>query len=165
MRFPWQNIVPGIRITGVSTAAGGIQWEYRATDVDRAGQLILDLEDRRVFRPPPRPLADLDACAASVQEIRKNLTTLLQQLDPSSTLELPFKALRAACRKFLDQTDGLQVADSVWASHHELEKAIFFTALGELRASFGFQIAQLAVVYHIDLDEELVSILPPADDD
>jgi hypothetical protein len=38
-----------------------------------------------------------------------------------------------------------------------------FAALGELRAIFGVQIAQLAVKYGIDVEEELASILPIED--
>jgi hypothetical protein len=37
------------------------------------------------------------------------------------------------------------------------------TDLGELRAVFGIQIAQLAVKYGIDVEEELASILPIED--
>jgi hypothetical protein len=39
----------------------------------------------------------------------------------------------------------------------------FFVALGELRATFGVQIAALAVAYGIDVEDELASILPVED--
>ena len=37
----------------------------------------------------------------------------------------------------------------------------FLIALGALRATFGQQIALLAHLYEVDLDEHLASILPP----
>jgi len=40
----------------------------------------------------------------------------------------------------------------------------FFAALGELRAVFGIHIAQLAVKYGIDVEDELAAILPIEDE-
>ena len=45
------------------------------------------------------------------------------------------------------------------------DRAGFFTALGELRAGVGAQIAILAVLYKIELEKELASILPAEDKD
>jgi hypothetical protein len=43
----------------------------------------------------------------------------------------------------------------------------FFAALGKLRGIFGQQIADIAYLYRIDLEEQLASILPqePKSDD
>ncbi len=37
----------------------------------------------------------------------------------------------------------------------------FFAALGKLRGIFGQQLADIAYLYRIDLEEQLASILPP----
>jgi hypothetical protein len=39
----------------------------------------------------------------------------------------------------------------------------FFVALGELRATVGMQVANLAVTYGLTVDDDLASILPAED--
>ncbi len=71
--------------------------------------------------------------------------------------------IRAACRTFLDQPH----ADfrNLYPRDLGLDRygAGFFTALGELRARVGVQIAILAVRYEIELEAELASIVPLED--
>ncbi len=43
------------------------------------------------------------------------------------------------------------------------DEAGFFVALGELRASIGMQIANLASYYEIELEPDLAAILPAED--
>ena len=67
--------------------------------------------------------------------------------------------MRAACRKYLNEA-----SDQSKPRFHVRDFEIF-AALGELRAVFGIHIAQLAVKYGIDIEDELASILPIEDDE
>ncbi len=97
----------------------------------------------------------------SILEVRKRLTSELEQLDDTPLYDA-VAAMRSACRKFLNETQHLHIDDN---SHHyyaapSLEVITFFASLGSLRAIFGLHIALLASRYQIDIEEELASILP-----
>jgi hypothetical protein len=77
----------------------------------------------------------------------------------------PIRAIRAACRRFLDEPRAdfrnLYIRDF----GDFRDSAGFFTALGELRATVGAQVAILAVLYKIELEAELATIVPAEDDE
>jgi hypothetical protein len=70
--------------------------------------------------------------------------------------------MRAACRKFLTRVQGKDGSSIVnhanspghWASW------VFYDALGQMRGAFGMHIAQIAVKYGLDVEDELAAILP-----
>ena len=66
------------------------------------------------------------------------------------------RAMRAACRKFLDSAQ----AQSDWQPFDPR----FSGALGELRGVFGIHVAVIAVKYKLDVEDELATILPQEDD-
>jgi hypothetical protein len=77
----------------------------------------------------------------------------------------PVRAIRAACRRFLNEprADFRNLYQRDFGEFRD--QAGFFTALGELRATVGAQIAILAVLYKIELEAELATILPAEDAD
>ena len=72
--------------------------------------------------------------------------------------------MRGACRDFVDQVGqtSLRGSDTTFARDWQGEN--FLIALGILRATFGQQIALLAHLYSVDLEEHLAAILPPVPD-
>jgi hypothetical protein len=101
----------------------------------------------------------------SVIEIRHYLTGELGQLDADGELAKNLRAMRAACRKFLDtvQDDDRDIVTfgghrNQWASW------VFNSALGELRGVFGIHIALLAAQHGLDVEDDLASILPGMDE-
>jgi hypothetical protein len=74
------------------------------------------------------------------------------------------RAIRAACRDFLDKnsTGSHRVLRLNWAG---LLESSFFTALGELRSAIGVHIAAIAVMHGLDVEANLASVLPPEKDD
>lgn len=156
------------RLTGISCPIFGISWNPAAPEVTVARRVITFLEDRRVLFVDSE-MEMPEHCAASVLEIRRYLTSELQQLTDSDLCNA-LRAMRAACRKFLakmDEGGGLVVRHGGhwghWASWR------FSSALGELRGTFGIHIARIAAQHGLDVEDDLAQILPEsassADDD
>ena len=93
----------------------------------------------------------------SILEIRKELTDLLKNLNDDTNISPHLRAMRAACRKYLNYI-GDPNRRGFYSRDYEV-----FAALGELRAVFGIHIGQLAVKYGVDIEDELASILPIED--
>jgi hypothetical protein len=141
------------RLTGISVGTVGASWEKIKTERDKAQGVITFLEDRRVLYTP----YDFEVphhCIESVLEIRKFLTAQLQDLDVRTKLAKHLRAMRASCRKFLD---------ALPKGHSPSQ--VFMTALGELRGVLGIHLAIIAAHYGLDVEDNLASIFPVADEE
>jgi len=152
------------RITGISCPVFGVSWKPPKPDRDIAREILRFLEDRRVLYNPCE-MEVPDHCVRSVLEIRKYLTNVLQKIPEKSKLFESLKAMRIACRKFLDSIDVndqsfLRNAGS-WGHYASWE---FASALGVMRGTFGIMIAQIATSYGIDIEDDLASIIPGRDE-
>jgi hypothetical protein len=141
------------RLTGISTPIGGVSWTPPVDQKDKARRLFVFLEDRRALYHPYEAEVG-DYVIQSILEIRKRLTADLEEVTKSSILGESLTAMRAACRRFLDQVQRRQ------AGRYSLGPD-FIRCLGELRALFGVHVARLACAYDLEVKEELASILPP----
>lgn len=139
------------RLTGLSIGSIGASWEKIKTERDKAQNLITFLEDRRVLYGPFEDEVP-DHCIQSVLEIRKFLTTELQDLPARSKFAEHLKAMRASCRKFLDALPNRRPSQQT-----------FLTALGELRGVMGIHMATIAARYELDVEDGLASIFPGID--
>ncbi len=147
------------RLTGISTPFGGASWQPAEMEIASARRVIAFLEDRRVLYA----LEEMEVashCVHSVIEIRHRLSDELGKLDSGSELAASLRAMRAACRKFLERVgtdgrDGIHHADG-WGFH----SWIFGSALGELRGTFGIHVAKIAAAFKLDVEDRLTSILP-----
>ena len=70
------------------------------------------------------------------------------------------RAMRAACRKFLERvgTDGREGIRH--ASGNGYQSWTFGSALGELRGMFGVHVAKISAEFKLDVEDKLASILP-----
>jgi hypothetical protein len=155
------------RITGFSIPLFGVQWNPPAPERETVRKLLRFLEDRRALYVD-HWVEIPSQVTHSVLEIRQELTRTLQTLPDNSNAVAPIRAMRAACRKFFTEPrpDFRNLAGRHHPRSHRMdddEDPGFFVALGELRATFGVQIAALAVAYGIDVEDELASILPVED--
>lgn len=148
------------RLSGVSCPVFGVSWTPPVLDVTVARRIIRFLEDRRVLYND-FAWEEPNHCIQSVLDIRRFLTGELSGIKPDSELVPHLKAMRAACRKFLDQTHldrGRRVH-----LHYGVESFGFFSALGEFRGAMGPHVAAVAVQYGIDIEDDLAKILPVED--
>jgi len=156
MKIKFKQIAKSL--TGISTPIFGVSWSPPKSDQEIVRKLIAFFEDRRALYNPfniETPIfVDL-----SILEIRKKLTEILENIDESSDIVPHLRALRAAARKYMDEREHRR--------HHRMylpREEFSFAALGELRAIFGIHLAQLAVKYGIDVEEDLASIFPEKDE-
>jgi len=156
-RIPFKQIA--LSITGFSTPVLGVSWNPPQDKRDIVRRLVTFLEDRRaLFQPYDMEYGPW--VTGSVLEMRRELTETLKGCPEDAELVEPLKAMRAACRKYLDETDphGQRIR------HPYFHEFMFAQALGELRGVFGLHLARLCVAYGIDVEEELASIFPAADE-
>jgi hypothetical protein len=81
-------------------------------EVSAARRVITFLEDRRVLYAPDS-LEVPSHCVHSVLEIRHFLSAELGKLGGNSELAASLRAMRAACRKFLDRVGSRDGRDVV----------------------------------------------------
>jgi hypothetical protein len=155
----WQEIAS--RLTGFSIPVFGVSWTPPEADRAVARRVITFLEDRRVLYVPSE-MEVPDYCVRSVLEIRAYLTSELQRIPSEKDLAQSLRAMRTACRKFLDtvQADdlGIVVRHANYPGHWASWK--FNGAVGELRGVFGLHIASIAARYGLDVEDDLAAILP-----
>lgn len=146
------------RLNGISTPVFGVSWNPNQTDKDHAREVITYLEDRRVLYAPSE-MEQPHYCVQSVLEIRRFLTQKIAGTH-GKDLQDSLRAMRAACRKFLDtvgaDSDVVRYGNNAghWASW------TFNGAIGELRGVFGIHVAKIAVMYGLDIEEDLAKIIP-----
>ncbi len=139
------------RITGVSIPIFGIQWNPPESEREVVRETFIFLEDRRALYNDYAHELDHEV-TESILAIRNELTSSLKRLAESSEAVASLKAMRAACREYLDSTrsEGRR-----WNGPFS-----FMTQLGRFRAIIGMHVAYLAVKYGIDIDGELSRVVP-----
>ena len=135
------------RLNGVQIPIFGVQWVPTEPERKVVRDVLTFFEDRRVlYNPCAWELAQ--EVSDSVLRIREVLTDAIQRLGEDSHAAPAMRAMRAACREYLD------------GSRHHFSHDLSI-GLGRLRALFGLQIAFLAIQYGINLEDDLASIIPP----
>jgi len=122
------------------------------------------LEDRRVLYNPYE-IEIPEHCIDSVIQIRVFLTQKIGEVDQDSELSMSLRAMRAACRKYLDRMGVTNDLIQFGARREFNNRWELHSFIGELRGVFGIHIAKIAVAYGIDVEEDLVSIIPELDID
>lgn len=148
------------RLRGFSAFGFGASFEPPEADSTVVRELLISLEDRRalyvqaIWEQP-------EGVTRSVQEMRSELTTTIKRLGDGSPAAEACRVMRAACRDFVSIADltSLEPMDQHFVQGWQGEN--FLLALGALRSTLGQQIAVLAYLYEVDLEEHLAAILPP----
>ena len=120
------------RLTGFSIPIFGISWQPDVSEVKIAKRVINFLEDRRVLYSPDE-MEVPKHCVTSIFEIRRMLTDEIGKLSSKKNLYNDLQLLRAACRKFLDETQNYEKDLGNYTNTSLYIRCIFFSVLGELR--------------------------------
>ena len=127
------------RLTGISTPFGGASWQPAEMEIAAARRVIAFLEDRRVLYEPSE-MEVPSHCVHSVIEIRHRLSDELGKLDSGSELAASLRAMRAACRKFLERvgTDGRDgIHDANGGGFHSWTFGSALGSCGDIRHPCG----------------------------
>lgn len=159
----WRQVLG--RLNGLSVGPVGASWDAPVPEAYVAQRVINFFEDRRVLfnayeLEVPRH------CVDSVQEMRRFLTESLAGMPDDDGLPANLRAMRAACRKFLDtvqRAGGRVIIDDAFRGG--LDAWTLFTALGELRAVIGLHLSILAARNKLSINGDLTKILPPSESD
>ncbi len=89
-------------MTGFSIPVFGVSWNPPEIEIEMAKRILVYLEDRRVLYNPSS-LEIPEYCVKSIIEIRQFLTSELSEVNSKSDLSSSLRAMRASCRKFLNQ--------------------------------------------------------------
>jgi hypothetical protein len=124
-----------------------------------ARRVLAFLEDRRVLFGD-RHWEDQIHCIQSAIEIRRYLTEELGRARPDGSLATSLRAMRAACRKFVDAAGP--GGANFFSNRLYLQTDPFSLALGDLRTLVGIHVALIAFQYDIPVEDDLATIMPPA---
>lgn len=151
------------RLTGISSPLLGVSWQPGELEVSAARRVVAFLEDRRVLYAPDE-LEVPSHCVHSVLELRRFLTSEIGKLDGGSKFAASLRAMRATCRKFLERV-GVDGKDTVLYANRQGHWAswTFYSALGEMRGTFGVHLARIAAQFQIDVEDKLAVIIPEKD--
>lgn len=150
------------RLTGISTPIFGISWNPPEHEISVARKVIAFLEDRRVLYNP----AEMEVpqfCIESVLQIREFLTEKISTLDDDHEITKSIRAMRAACRKFLDTVHDPDRIVKYGANLNHWASWRFNGAIGELRGVFGMHVAKIASQHGLDVEDQLAKIFPVED--
>lgn len=150
------------RLTGISSPIFGVSWNPENTSEDVAKRVISFLEDRRVLYNPSEMEVPYH-CVESVLEIRNFLTEQIPQ-STQNDLTGSLKAMRIACRKFLDLVGARDEMVRFGSSQGHWASWQFNGAIGELRGVFGIHVAKIAGMYGLDVEDDLASIFPETEE-
>ena len=157
-RLPFREIAQ--RLTGISTPVFGLSWNPPEEKREIVRRLVAFLEDRRAlyadFHMEYGPWVE-----KSILEMRAEITNTLKVCPEDENLTGPLRAMRAACRKFLDE---MGPPDGGRRMYYPRE-AMMWHALGELRGVFGLHLARLCAAFGIDVEAELAGIFPPSEEE
>jgi hypothetical protein len=148
------------KITGLSFPFFGVSWTPTKTDTQVARKVVNYLENRRVLFNSYE-LENPEHCMMSVIQIRDFLTTQLDDVETGSELDSVIRGMRAAAKRVMDEgghnyTFGKDSGNSFGF----LDQIRFFSQIGIFRGNMGLLIAKLVIVYGLEVESDLLSILP-----
>jgi hypothetical protein len=96
-------------VNSVTTPIGGVSWSPPAPERETLRKLVVFLEDRRALFDP----YDVEATVLvqqSVQQIRAELTGVLQSIGEDSRAAEPLRTMRAACQRYLIRLQAFPIS-------------------------------------------------------
>jgi hypothetical protein len=151
----FQDFLRGFRGFSVSVfgIGGGVSFAPPTNERETVLKLISQLGDRRVLFHSGCGVPRRDMIA-SAEKMRSNITAAFEQI-PKSRAASFLAPMRQACHDFQTFLEA-----NFRSGGSGGPKEDFYIAIGELRGTIGLCLAQLCSLYQIDLEGDLVRILP-----
>lgn len=146
------------RLTGLTIGKLGGTWEHVETDREVVRRVLTFLEDRRLLWRSPHNHAHVEEaehCRRSAEMIRDRLGEEIGKVKHGGDVEASFKKIRKAARDFVSAAGP--------DSRNFVDLASFNEALSALRVPVCREILVLADHHDLDVDEDLLRVLPPRD--
>src|SRR4030042_229704 len=102
MKRKFTQIAKSLTGFTIPVFGGGVSWKPIETDRDIIRKLMTFLEDRRALYNP-YDIEMPEYVSRSILEIRKEITDMLQRIGENPDISPHLRAMRAACRKYLDE--------------------------------------------------------------
>ena len=138
-------------LTGISCPIPGESWDPPKEEKSVGKRLLIFLKGRRALYSTG-VVEKEEYIVQSVYRIRKHLANDFKEIDKQSVLGESISAMRTGCRKFCKDVKRPKKKNSFTPS--------FLFSLSELRSLFGNHIARIACAYDLDIDADLVELLP-----
>ncbi|MBC3962874.1 DUF6650 family protein [Pseudomonas simiae] len=143
-------------LNGFSTPVFGLSWQPTKSEREVIRKLLVFLEDRRVLYVDERGASSHavahhgrpDWLSESVLQIRREANSALQTLEFSPHIASLLSGIQSACRELLDTPPRV---------HHRGPQLtpVSITSLSSWQMSIAAAVAGLAMVYELDLEENL----------
>lgn len=155
------------KVNGFSTPFFGVSWTPPVLDAEVAKKVIAFIEVRRVlFSTYTNEVPEQSV--ASVIAIRDFLTQVIGEGAIGEALELPVRAARRYCVRFLERVGATEASVPSDASDRYLFREPrwhmhdywFGEALGELRAGVALQAGIIAARFKLDIEDDLAAVIP-----
>ena len=140
------------RIAGISLPVCGVTWNPPEPERKIVRETFIFLDDCRALCID-LPHESVYELAHSVLEIHSKLSTVLKRLPKESEAVASIKVIRTACRHYLGVSERPNQGCG--------DRIASVSKLDWLRAVIGIHVAYLAVKYGIDIDGNLMRVMPP----
>jgi hypothetical protein len=153
-------------VNSLTTPASGLSWTPPPSEREEIRKLVVFLEDRRALFNPYN-VGAIALVERSAQEIRAELTKVLQTIGETSRAGEPVRIMRTACQRYLSRAPAFR-DETHWhrrpryynGPRLDEPDGDFIMALGELRGVFGACLGQIASSYDIEVHGQLAELLP-----
>lgn len=155
MKLSYQNLAKRLYLNPIPE--GDCAWNPPEKDIEVAREAIEFLETCSVLFDVYE-LKDTENTVNSVMDIRDFLNKLSKEVPYKNPLRRFLEGMREACNNFAEKIHipgRIPIDPSYWWPNVN-----YFTGIGELRGVFGVYIAQIAVMYGIDVNGSITTLLP-----
>lgn len=163
MAVSWKKLKErASQVTGfqIPIIGAGVSWQPKEADVTKAHKLFVFLEDKRVLFYEEE-WEFMPHAIQSVMHIREYLVErILMETDQDSPLYKSSKELRDACIEFLDLTQKLERTANGMLDWKQSNYRLMRIVLGQLRRRFGKELLNLSVLFEINVEDNLATIIP-----
>jgi len=142
------------KITGVSSAVGGISWDSEIEPKDRWKHLFLFLESKRILVNPAH-MEIADHCIQSVLKIKDELVETTKDIDFNNKDMDSIRILIDSCNSFLDSVNSKRNSGIIYKKGNAWSDYEFDKAMKSFRGSFRDVISEVSKIHKIKFNKDI----------